>query len=115
MTSLESSNRPLPSGGPSAGGDDFDDFDDLFNYDVDDVADLSNQPAKTAESSKNGANKKKIADGLGIDEAIDITRKPRAPRVKLDENRSVPKEVCNSSLIKLFQAAICRRNSKIEE
>lgn len=89
MSSLESPSRPLPSGGPSAGGDEYDDFDDLFNYDIDDTAEVSNKPTKATESSKGSANKKKPADGLGIDEAIEITRKPRAPRVKLDENRWV--------------------------
>jgi replication fork protection complex subunit Csm3/Swi3 len=81
---------PLTTGAPSAGGDE---FDDIFNYDVGEEEDPFSEnykiPSKkptvteTASKGKNGA-------GLGIDEEVEVTRKPRAPRVKLDENRYVP-------------------------
>lgn len=79
----------LPTGGPTAGGDE---FDDLFDYDVDGENDPFSENYKvpgaketareTASAGKSGAN-------LGIDEEIEVTRKPRAPRVKLDEHRYV--------------------------
>lgn len=77
---------PLPTGGPTAGGDE---FDDIFDYDIGGVNDPfsenyvipgSKDTAKPATSRTEGA-------GLGIDEEIEVTRKPRAPRVKLDEHR----------------------------
>jgi hypothetical protein len=40
-------------------------------------------PAETRTQSKG------TAAGLGIDEEVEVTRKPRAPRVKLDEHRYV--------------------------
>jgi replication fork protection complex subunit Csm3/Swi3 len=79
--------RPLPTEGPSAGGDE---FDDLFNYDAGDVNDPfsdSYKPAQQKQREKDEANKAKSGAGLGIDEEVEVTRKPRAPRVKLDENR----------------------------
>jgi hypothetical protein len=68
-----------------------DDLDDLFNYDVDDENDPFSDNYKptipidtarepTSKSSKN-------ATGLGIDEEVEVTKKIRAPRVKLDEQR----------------------------
>jgi len=86
MSSPGVTSRPLPTDGPSAGGDE---FDDLFDYDVDDENDpfsanykvpSKKEPAKDTANPKTGA-------GLGIDEEVEVTRKPRAPRVKLDENR----------------------------
>jgi replication fork protection complex subunit Csm3/Swi3 len=76
---------PLPTGGPTAGGDE---FDDLFDYEVggadDPFADmdavLKPKPAETGAS-------KATAAGLGIDEAVEVAKKVRAPRVKLDEQR----------------------------
>jgi replication fork protection complex subunit Csm3/Swi3 len=81
--------RPLPTEGPSAGGDE---FDDLFNYDAGDVNDPFSdnyKPAQQKQREKDEANKAKSGAGLGIDEEVEVTRKPRAPRVKLDENRYV--------------------------
>ena len=77
--------RPLPTEGPSAGGDD-----DLFNYDVDDINDPFSENyviPGSKETGKEAAGKSKSGAGLGIDEEIEITKKPRAPRVKLDEDR----------------------------
>ncbi|RFU25970.1 hypothetical protein B7463_g10362, partial [Scytalidium lignicola] len=87
MASIDSSSRPLPSGGPTAGGDEYDDFDDIFNYDIDDARATDPKSVDNANASKQNSKKQKAADGLGIDEEVEITRKPRAPRVKLDENR----------------------------
>ncbi|KAH8816827.1 replication fork protection component Swi3-domain-containing protein [Xylogone sp. PMI_703] len=84
MTSLD---RPLPTGGPSAGGDEYDDFDDIFNYDVNAAAGNNAKSTEATESSKQSSKKKQTADGLGIDEEIEISKKPRVPRVKLDDNR----------------------------
>jgi replication fork protection complex subunit Csm3/Swi3 len=79
--------RPLPTEGPTAGGDE---LDDLFNYDVDDVNDPFNENyvvPGSKEKAKELASKSKSGAGLGIDEEIEVTRKARAPRVKLDEDR----------------------------
>lgn len=80
--------RPLPTAGPSAGGDE---FDDLFNYDAD-VNDPFSENylvpgSKERQRAKEAEEKAKGGAGLGIDEEVEVTRKPRAPRVKLDENR----------------------------
>lgn len=58
--------------------DDFgvDDFNDPF-------ADSGDEQGKTDSQS----NKRKQPDGLGIEEAVAVTKKPRAPNVKLDEDR----------------------------
>lgn len=91
----DTDSRPLPTEGPSAGGG-TDEFDDLFNYDADGGA---NDPfsenymvPKTKEQREREevrARREKGGDGLGLDEEVEVTRKPRAPRVKLDENRCV--------------------------
>ncbi|TVY46376.1 Chromosome segregation in meiosis protein [Lachnellula occidentalis] len=86
--------RPLPTEGPSAGGDE---FDDLFDYDGD-INDpfsenyvVPQSKDTTNNTSKELGSKGKSAAGLGIDEEIEVTRKPRAPRVKLDEHRLLSK------------------------
>lgn len=75
--------KAQPSAGPAVGGDD---FDDLFDYDVglDEVfRDLEpRKPASPKDTSKKGRG-----DGLGIDKEVEVVKKARAPRVKLDENR----------------------------
>lgn len=82
--------RPLPSGEPSTGGNDLDD--DLFNYEVDGEDDPFGDNYKEPvlakkDTSKDTGSKDKSGSGLGIDEEVEVTRKPRAPRVKLDEHR----------------------------
>ena len=80
---------PLPTGGPTAGGDE---FDDLFDYDIDGENDPFSANYKVPgakEAAKESVNAGKSGANLGIDEEIEVTRKPRAPRVKLDENRYV--------------------------
>jgi replication fork protection complex subunit Csm3/Swi3 len=82
--------RPLPTEGPSAGGGD--EFDDLFDYEVggedDPFSENYNVPNK-APAAKEAASKEKGGAGLGIDEEVEVARKPRAPRVKLDEHRLI--------------------------
>ncbi|TVY21528.1 Chromosome segregation in meiosis protein 3 [Lachnellula arida] len=94
MPSPGVTNRSLPTEGPSAGGDE---FDDLFDYDGDINDPFSENyvvPQKKDDSnnaSKDSGSKGKSAAALGIDEEIEVTRKPRAPRVKLDEHRLLSK------------------------
>ncbi|TVY59470.1 Chromosome segregation in meiosis protein 3 [Lachnellula cervina] len=94
MSSPGVTNRPLPTEGPSAGGDE---FDDLFDYDGDINDPFSENyvvPQRKDDlnnASKDSGSKGKSAAGLGIDEEIEVTRKPRAPRVKLDEHRLLSK------------------------
>jgi replication fork protection complex subunit Csm3/Swi3 len=71
--------RPPPNPSPP------DDLDDLFNYDIDDDPFAEPVPAKSA----NNAVKKPSGTGLGIDEEVEVSKKVRAPRVKLDENRYI--------------------------
>jgi replication fork protection complex subunit Csm3/Swi3 len=79
--------RPLPTDGPTAGGDE---LDDLFDYDVDDINDPFSEnyvvPGSKERAKEEAAKAKADAD-LGIDKKLEITRQPRAPRVKLDEDR----------------------------
>lgn len=85
-----SSQQALPTERPSAGGGD--EFDDLFDYDVggpDDPFSENYKVPNKEPAAKESASKGKSAAGLGIDEEVEVTRKPRAPRVKLDENRYV--------------------------
>lgn len=79
--------KPLPTEEPSAGGDE---FADLFDYEVDaedDPFSASYQVPNKAPPPNETTIKGKSGAGLGIDEEVEITRKPRAPRVKLDEHR----------------------------
>jgi replication fork protection complex subunit TIPIN/Csm3/Swi3 len=77
--------RPLPTEGPTAGGDE---FDDLFDYDVDDINDpFSENYVVPGSKEKDAAAKAKADADLGITEKLEIAKKPRAPRVKLDEDR----------------------------
>ncbi|TRX87985.1 hypothetical protein FHL15_011126 [Xylaria flabelliformis] len=61
----------------------------LDNYDVDDdpFADSGDDVAQKDGSVDAQSKKRKDASGLGIDEAVSVSKKPRVPRVKLDENR----------------------------
>ncbi|KUJ09313.1 Swi3-domain-containing protein [Mollisia scopiformis] len=76
--------RPLPTGGPTAGGDEFDD--DLFNYDADENDPFSENYVTDVAKERARAEKEK-ASKAALDEEVKITRKPQAPRVKLDEDR----------------------------
>lgn len=87
---------PLPTETPNAGGTEFDDLDDLFDYDAGDMQ--MNDPfsenyvvpgTKEKEKAKDSAGNAKNGAGLGIDEEIEVTKKPRVPRVKLDEHKYV--------------------------
>lgn len=63
---------------------------DIDNYDVDDddpFADSGDEAAKNNGSAETQSKKRKEASGLGIDEAVSVSKKPRVPRVKLDETR----------------------------
>jgi replication fork protection complex subunit Csm3/Swi3 len=85
--SSPATSRPLPTEGPTAGGDE---LDDLFNYDVDDINDPFSENyivPGSKETTKEAAAKAKANADLGIDQKLEITRQPRAPRVKLDEDR----------------------------
>ena len=82
--------RPLTTEGPCASGGD--EFDDLFDYEVggeDDPFSENYKIPNKAPDAKETASKGKSGAGLGIDEEVEVARKPRAPRVKLDENRFV--------------------------
>ena len=84
-----SSPRALPTEGPSAGGGD--EFDDLFDFEGggEDDPFSENYKGATKPAVKESASKGKSGAGLGIDEEVEVARKPRAPRVKLDEHRFV--------------------------
>ena len=76
--------RAQPAPGPAAGGDD---LDDLYDYDagLDEVfRDI--EPPKSA-TLMDAANKSRADNGLGIDKEVEVAKKPRVPRVKLDEDR----------------------------
>lgn len=81
MTTSERDARLQPAATPAVGGDS---LDDLFNYDaIDDVFDAPMEttvPATNKTSSRLGGTA-----ALGLDEAIEVTRKARAPKPKLDE------------------------------
>jgi replication fork protection complex subunit Csm3/Swi3 len=59
---------------------------DLDDYSVDDF-NIDPFADSGDENPDPLSRKRKDAPGLGIDEAVAVTKKPRAPRVKLDENR----------------------------
>ena len=60
----------------------------LADWDDDPFRSPSPDPARNDKA----AEKKK--DILGIDKELDLKKKPRVPRVKLDENRSVVFNLC---------------------
>ena len=93
MSSPRVTSRPLATEGQSAGGTEFDDLDDLFDYDArdenDPFSDNYKPPSKNntvKQSTKKAGNS---GAGLGIDEEVEVTKKARAPRVKLDEHKYV--------------------------
>jgi replication fork protection complex subunit Csm3/Swi3 len=66
-------------------------FDDLNNYDVGDEDDpfSDNYKPPNKKDTENPASMlaNRNGAGLGIDEEIEVSKKIRAPRVKLDEHR----------------------------
>ena len=82
--------RPLRTEAPTSGRDE---LDDIFDYDAgmdDPFADnYQSAAAKAKAKADEDASKAKASNGLGNDEEIEVTRKARAPRVKLDEHRCV--------------------------
>lgn len=84
MSSPAPNTRVQHSPGPAAGRDD---LDDLFDYDagLDEVfADLE---PKNIAAPTDTLRKAPTNAGLGIDKEVEVVKKPRVPRVKLDENR----------------------------
>ncbi|KAJ0163663.1 Chromosome segregation in meiosis protein 3 [Colletotrichum tanaceti] len=59
-------------------------YDDLDDYNVDDIDDPFRSPPPEA---KNSTNKRKKAEALGLDEEVEVAKRARVPRVKLDEAR----------------------------
>ena len=76
--------RAQPAPGPAAGGDD---LDDLFDYDagLDEV--FANLDPRNITAPTDSLRKAPVDAGLGIDKEVEVVKKPRTPRVKLDENR----------------------------
>src|SRR5689334_11050507 len=72
-------------GGATARGKDSSNFVDdyLADWDDDPFRSPSPEPAKKDKSTE------KKTDVLGIDKELDLKKKPRVPRVKLDETRCV--------------------------
>lgn len=64
--------------------------DDLDSYDVDLEDDPFRSPSPRPNESRSQDDQnslKRKSDGLGIDEEVDVTKRARVPRVKLDEAR----------------------------
>ncbi|KAI8627102.1 Swi3-domain-containing protein [Xylariaceae sp. FL1651] len=61
----------------------------IDNYDIDDdpFADSGDEGVPKNGSADTTSKKRKDASGLGIDEEVSVSKKPRVPRVKLDETR----------------------------
>lgn len=57
--------------------------DDLDNYDV---GNLSDDPFASPQGSPKGKTKVDES-GLGIEEEVSVQKRPRVPRVKLDDER----------------------------
>lgn len=63
-------------------------LDDLDNYFLE--GDLDDDPFASPKGDKSGSNKRKApGDGLGLDEEVSVAKKPREPRIKLDQDRYV--------------------------
>ncbi|TQN70946.1 Chromosome segregation in meiosis protein 3 [Colletotrichum shisoi] len=58
---------------------------DLDDYNVDDINDPFRSPPPEAKDSS--TNKRKKAEALGLDEEVEVVKRARVPRVKLDEAR----------------------------
>jgi replication fork protection complex subunit Csm3/Swi3 len=63
--------------------------DDLDNYGVDDfgVDPFAVSSDENADKADSQTNKRKDVAGLGIDEAVAVSKKARVPRVKLDDKK----------------------------
>ncbi|KAK1973595.1 replication fork protection component Swi3 [Colletotrichum cereale] len=61
-------------------------LDDLENYNVDDFDDPFQSPPSEARDGSR-TNKRKKAEALGLDEEVEVAKRVRVPRVKLDEAR----------------------------
>ena len=86
MSSPAPAARAEPASGPTAGGDE---LDDLFDYDagLDEVfADLD---PRSIIAAANTSRKAPVDVALGIDKEVEVVKKPRVPRVKLDESRYI--------------------------
>ncbi|KAK2007506.1 replication fork protection component Swi3 [Colletotrichum eremochloae] len=60
--------------------------DDLDNYNADDFEDPFQSPLPDAKDGSS-TNKRKKAEALGLDEEVEVAKRVRVPRVKLDEAR----------------------------
>lgn len=81
--------RPQPVN-TMASTDDLDDLDDLFNHDaMDDVFDRPLDVTRSSNAIEESSARSRGTASLGLDEAIEVTRKARAPKPKLDADLSV--------------------------
>ncbi|KAF6810805.1 chromosome segregation in meiosis protein 3 (eplication Fork Protection Component Swi3) [Colletotrichum sojae] len=62
-------------------------YDDLDNYAVDDIDDPFRSPPSELQDGDASKKRKKAAEELGLDEAVEVAKRVRIPRVKLDEAR----------------------------
>lgn len=62
-------------------------YDDLENYAVDDTDDPFRSPPPELQDGDTSKKRKKAAAALGLDEAVEVAKRARVPRVKLDEAR----------------------------
>jgi replication fork protection complex subunit Csm3/Swi3 len=63
-------------------------FEDVDSYLLED--DYLGDPFRSPSPDAANKDKSKPTDILGIDEEVEVKKRARAPRVKLDENRSTP-------------------------
>ncbi|KAM0275022.1 hypothetical protein ACHAQH_007628 [Verticillium albo-atrum] len=64
----------------------FDDLDDLDSYNILDFDDPFRSPSPQPQTQAASSQKRKT-DGLGLDEEVDVAKRARVPRIKLDETR----------------------------
>lgn len=62
-------------------------YDDLDNYAVDDIDDPFRSPPPELQDGDASKKRKKADEALGLDEAVEVAKRVRVPRVKLDEAR----------------------------
>ncbi|KAH0430835.1 hypothetical protein CcaCcLH18_07501 [Colletotrichum camelliae] len=75
-------------------------YDDLDNYAVEDFDDPFRTPPP--EAKELSVNKRKQGEALGLEEEVEVTKRARVPRVKLDEARLLS----DNGIPKLRQRAI---------